>query len=772
LANGFGTLGELGMRGEPPQRLTSLLDELHLATADQVRSMHTRVRRLAGEFPDFESVWVDALAQARVITPYQAAEINAGRGELLACGDYVINGPLPSPAYAECFSAEHQETGREVRLYLARHGQGDLVGTDDALAELVARSTLLRRGYRGAAEAAGRRGNVLWAACEPLRGMTAGQWMAENGRLPAEAVMSIAREMLELLAQLERHSIVHGDVGALGLVLVSGGGVALPMPGLRGVVRPGEGYSFNDLTCAAYDYLSPERIGRGGPPTVQSDLYACGCLWWHLLTGRAPFGGGNSLSKLKAAHAARWVDIRQMAPQTPELLSAAISWCIARDPNERPHHAAELLETLGPASRGDGRCVTLALERHPWHAEAEGGERRPRRRVVQLAGACLVAFAAMLAARGMWPANRGEISIARAIPIADQDARPLREASSSESVVAQVPSPRATMQLDERVARATAIDSVDLVAARSLLLPANQPNDSTELEIAAGMTVRGAEGNRPTVLVRADGLAIDVDDVCFENVDFVWQPTQGETSPNDRMQSMFRVRANGVSWRGCTLNGRKSGVVAIVVAAASSELSRGAVCELSLSDCVVSGVTATVDGIASLSLGNTLCVASGPLLRIPRGAGHGDAISVSLDHVTLRGEGSILEWRYGRRPSQPNAVTISVTESVLDTGPHEGLVVFAGSERPEPLLQSIQWNGQGSVVGPRTTIASWRSGETRHQALSDDALEIAGLVRSDVEFAGKPEGPPSASRVTRWHGPLRSAEPPGISAAALPQFRK
>lgn len=150
----------------------------------------------------------------------------------------------------------------------------------------------------------------------------------------------------------------------------------------------------------------------------------------------------------------------------------------------------------------------------------------------------------------------------------------------------------------------------------------------------------------------------------------------------------------------------------------------------------------------------------------------GEPLTISLDHATLRGDGAVLEWRYGRQPSPASSVTISANECVFDIGAQGGLLLFGGGQRPEQLLRSITWNGQGSLVTPQTTIAAWRNGDKQPQALADDALEIAGLVHSVLEFAGKPEGPPAASRVTRWQGPLRSAEPPGINPASLPLVRK
>jgi hypothetical protein len=265
---------------------------------------------------------------------------------------------------------------------------------------------------------------------------------------------------------------------------------------------------------------------------------------------------------------------------------------------------------------------------------------------------------------------------------------------------------------------------------------------------------------------------IDCDDVSFENIDFIWQSPTSESADDVQASSMFTLRAKVASWRGCTIDGRRAMVAAISATRASDDLALGVTPELSIHDTVVRGVAAVFEGAATLSLSNTLCVASGPLVRIRRGEGRGEPLAISLDHVTLRGDGAVLEWQYGRQTNQSSSVTIAAIECVFDAGAQGGLLLFSGSQRPEQLPRSITWNGQGSLVTPHTTIALWRNGDRKQQPLADDALEIAGLVQSALEFAGKPEGPPAASRVTRWQGPLRSSEPPGIDPAALPVIRK
>ena len=144
-----------------------------------------------------------------------------------------------------------------------------------------------------------------------------------------------------------------------------------------------------------------------------------------------------------------------------------------------------------------------------------------------------------------------------------------------------------------------------------------------------------------------------------------------------------------------------------------------------------------------------------------------ESIAISLDHVTLRGDTAVLECRYAGMIVESGAITISATDSALAGNPGGGLLILVGSQRPDPLLKAIAWNGQGSLVTPETAVALWRSAANHQQIVPEDELDVAGLVRSDVTFAGDAEGAPSASRITRWQVPLRSAEPPGASTNGL-----
>src|SRR5271165_742870 len=107
------------MREPPPAQLTALLRRLGLATDRDFEGVENAVHRMAGDLPRFESVWIDALRQARILTQYQAAEIHAGRGETLQVARYVVCQCVQDCGYATTYKAMDRQSHEIVRLVLS-----------------------------------------------------------------------------------------------------------------------------------------------------------------------------------------------------------------------------------------------------------------------------------------------------------------------------------------------------------------------------------------------------------------------------------------------------------------------------------------------------------------------------------------------------------------------------------------------------------------------------------------------------------------------------
>jgi len=802
----FSSFTEEIMRERPPRQLTAMLARLGLAGEKDVARVGGRVRRLARDLPRFDSVWVDALAQARVLTPFQAAEINAGRGERLRIGPYLLCAREPWPPYAACYRARRVESGEIVRLVVvdnAGRQAGQILRALETLAE-VARSGLpageecgLRSKNLAPITGAGTDEDRIWAAAPWIEGRTAAQWLVHNGRLPPDLVLEIARNMVAGLVDLERAGLCHGDVSTAGLVLQGDGTPVLLQPGLRAILRPEEGYAHGDLLPEAYDYLAPERITDGTPPSTAADVYACGCVWWHMLCGRAPLAGGNTLAKLRAAQAAEIVDVRQWVPEVPDPLSGAIAACVQREPSRRPESMARLAAMLGSPTRCGKRALAKCLAesgrqaaRWPLAAPVRAKWAAWSRRLAAVV-VCL-----MMAVAILWPwwragvrgrANRQDAAVRSTARYAAGE-NPRRD--SAEPSAVPPPGNPGMIGQDREVPAARVFDgavvpahheadaSPSETAPTDLVLAAGGPLSIESLPLQAGQSVCGMPGERPLVMVPPAGLPVEAEDVRFENIDFLWNHRTGAEGTTASGAAIIDLRAGRAEFRGCSFRSAHADVMPPAAirwthpAEADESMLSLPSGRVRLARCVFYGMAAAVDcrtvGALAVEISNTLALGGGPLVRLDHGPRQDEPVWISLAQVTLRDGGPLLECRLGRIGPRSGAISIRSVGCAFVPRSDSALILFDGPQSPEPWLHAIRWTGQDSLVSPEATIAAWRGGDGLRTVLDDASISISGLVRSEVGFAGDAQSGPAASRIIRWQAPLQSTGPPGVDPAGLP----
>jgi serine/threonine protein kinase len=726
------------MPEQPPVELVAKLERLGLATSAQLERMGRRVRKLARDVPRFDSVWIDALAQARVLTPFQAAEFNAGRGESLRVGPYLICEKLPQPCYVACYRAKNVEIQEMVRLALienARQAANLKSEISNRKSPIPSQPPVPRPPPPFInVDVAGDRFYVT----EPwIDGRTAAEWMTHHGRFRPEAVLEIARAMLDRLVELEKAGVCHGDVSTSSLILSDAGGITLSLPGLRGVLRPEEGYAHVDLLPAAYDSLAPERITSGTPPNIASDIYACGCVWWQLLCGRPPLPGGNSLAKLRAAQAGGICDVRRFAPDVPPQLAAAISACLEREPSRRPESMAQLAAMLGSSTRSGKEALAdcLATAGRPtihWTTTVRS-IRKSNRTPLWLAGAvcCLVAVIAFFwpnhSFRQISPGNgmvakenggkkgegRREKGEREKINRSSHNALTLtlsqRERGPDENQRERGPDVNSPNDNDVNSPDDNVIAASYQTAAekpRDLILAADKPLTVTSLDLRPGICVRAPSGKRTTVYVPPSGIVVNQEDVRFENIDFVWikgikgvrtiysaQRDANEKNSSDPFSSMTMIQlcAGRAEFRGCSFRCKENGKENRLSAAA--EVS--AICwrypnqsenteislpngHIRLEDCFLFGVGVGLDCHTAGALGiewiNTLHLDSGPLVRLDHYPRPDEPLSLALSQSTFRDCGSLLECLAYRIEDPPSEISLQATASVFAPKPGEPLV--------------------------------------------------------------------------------------------------
>ncbi len=764
------------MSDTPPAELADLLERLGLAAPAQVARVGPRVRRLARNLPAFQSVWVDALAQARLVTPFQAARINQRRGEELAVGPYVLLDRVGSLGYAEGYRAQDRETGRPV--YLCVFAVADGAETEeDPLAGVAELSAALDSPGLAPIRRAGRQGDRRWVAADFVPGETAAARMVRAGRLPPAAAREIAAQLVEGLTQLEARGLCHGDIAPHNVMLTPRGDAVLTMPLLRARVRADEGFAHADLAPAYYEGLAPERITLGAPPSVRTDIFSLGCLLWHLLAGRSALPGGDALGKLRAQAAAQVADVHPLAPQTPRELARLIEACCQPEAENRPQTMAEVAQVLGPPTRrGRGELArTLVAPRFLGTLIPQPRARRPKRRRSAWPVVATVALLAALASM-IWaiaPIGRPDGSRRPAVASSAQPAEATSHgvvSNDSKKLAPEAPVPAATHSAPAPPRKAS--------PPPERLLPADRAVRLDTASLRPGQRIAGPADRRAVVAVEGSALVLTADDLRFENIDFVWTGSSAG-SASGPPAALVELKASGAKFRRCSFQAAESSpansaAIGWTYPAQRSELDLPHA-RLQLTDCtfrrLAAGIDCRVAAAVSIELTNVLYLGSGPLVRFDHCPRRDEPTGLTLTGVTLRACGPLAEWCGEEIPSRPGSVSIHCEGSVF--APAEGVAVLTvvGPAPPEPLFRQIYWTGQGSLVMPKTPLAVWRTPRGELREAHDDALAIAGLVRGAVSFAGPADEAPGSSRIDRWQVPLRSSRPPGIDSGTLDWYQ-
>jgi len=189
-------------------------------------------------------------------------------------------------------------------------------------------------------------GDLLYLAMEHLRGRTLRDVLVERGVLTPREALTVLDPVLDALAAAHRNGIVHRDVKPENVILTDDGRVKVADFGLARAATATT--STSGVLMGTVAYLAPELMLRG-VADARSDVYAAGIMLFEMLTGRQPFSG-----EVPIQVAYQHVNEQVPAPSTfvPGLagvLDDVVAAATAREPEDRPDDAGELLIRLRAA---------------------------------------------------------------------------------------------------------------------------------------------------------------------------------------------------------------------------------------------------------------------------------------------------------------------------------------------------------------------------------------------------------------------------------------
>lgn len=171
--------------------------------------------------------------------------------------------------------------------------------------------------------------------------------LAARGRLPCAEAVGLLEQIARGLQAAHESGIVHRDLKPSNVFVsehVDGAHCTLIDFGLARVLDLDEearGLTRDGQLVGTPRYMSPEQISGDGPIGPRSDVYALGCLAFHLFSGAPPFRGALHQLLHKHLHEApaRLEDV-------PEAIAEIVACCLEKKSDDRPVSAAVVRETL------------------------------------------------------------------------------------------------------------------------------------------------------------------------------------------------------------------------------------------------------------------------------------------------------------------------------------------------------------------------------------------------------------------------------------------
>ncbi|MER8182593.1 Stk1 family PASTA domain-containing Ser/Thr kinase [Kitasatospora sp. NPDC094015] len=192
-------------------------------------------------------------------------------------------------------------------------------------------------------------GQAVFLAMEYVPGSNLRDVLRDRGALSVRAALDVLEPILAALGAAHRAGLVHRDIKPENVLITEGGMVKVADFGLVRLLSGTEGAVTSTTEAGTVlgtvSYLAPEQI-RQDPTDQRVDVYAAGILLYELLTGAKPHTGDHP-AQVMYRHLHEHVPAPSLsAPAVAPELDAIVAAATARDPQDRPWDAVELLATL------------------------------------------------------------------------------------------------------------------------------------------------------------------------------------------------------------------------------------------------------------------------------------------------------------------------------------------------------------------------------------------------------------------------------------------
>jgi len=283
------------------------------------------------------------------------------RAGSLVADRYRLIREIGAGAAGSVYLAEDEERGDTVAIKVLH---SELSVLPEMVArferEALAASRIEHPNVAGATDFGRLEDGSCFLVLELIEGLSLSEVLAREGALSEKRALHVARQVAAGLAAAHRSGIIHRDLKPNNVMLVSGesgfdsvkvvdfGVAQVPAEEEAKLPRRERGNIFGTP-----EYMAPEQAA-GTIVDHRADLYTLGIVLYEMLSGRAPFRGGDMHAVLEQQMTAEPAPL----PRTVEpKIAALVTQLMAKDPDLRPPTAEEVCRRIDgitkPAAEGD-----------------------------------------------------------------------------------------------------------------------------------------------------------------------------------------------------------------------------------------------------------------------------------------------------------------------------------------------------------------------------------------------------------------------------------
>jgi serine/threonine-protein kinase len=246
----------------------------------------------------------------------------------------------------EVYEATQLGLGRRVALKVVRTDLGPDQGFRERFRREGQLQATLEHPHVVTVYEAGEIDDGLFLAMRLVDGVTLKQLIVD-GELDAERTLGILAPVAGALDAAHASGLVHRDVKPQNILVSEADHAFLADFGLtRGpdqsaVTRSGQ-------VVGTIDYIAPEQV-RGEPAGTASDIYAFSGVLYECLTGSVPYARPSDAAVLYAHLNDEPPSVHAVRGDLPAGIDAVLARGMAKEPDERPASAGELVEEAAAA---------------------------------------------------------------------------------------------------------------------------------------------------------------------------------------------------------------------------------------------------------------------------------------------------------------------------------------------------------------------------------------------------------------------------------------